>query len=167
MSSSVREMHPIRESFKSYWTDIELSLRMNATTGPSSQPSISIHTIHLMPSYRQRKTIPWFIWVRPGGILGNFWKRKVVQRSLNVSIGCRSTMSTSKPPISMPDTIWWRSWDAFRRVKKQSCSWSLAMIWPKWKKYLATQPHIIAHLSTKDIGKSTAIFRSAWRMASS
>ena len=44
--------------------------------------------------------------VRPGGILGNFWKRKVGQRSLNVSIGCRSTMSTSKPPISMPDTIW-------------------------------------------------------------
>ena len=45
-------------AFRSYWTDIELSLRMNATTGPSSQPSTSIHTIHLIPSYRQRKIIP-------------------------------------------------------------------------------------------------------------
>lgn len=56
--SSVKETHPIIEAFRSYWTDIELSLRMNATTGPSSQPSTSIHTIHLMPSYRQRKIIP-------------------------------------------------------------------------------------------------------------
>ena len=161
MSSSVKETHPIIEAFRSYWTDIELSLRMNATTGPSSQPSTSIHTIHLIPSYRQRKIIPWFIWVRPGGILGNFWKKKAVQRSLNGSIGCHNTMSTSKPPISMPDTIWWQFWNAFQWVKKRSCSWSLVMIWLKWKQYLATQPPIIVHLSTKDIGKSTAICRSA------
>lgn len=54
----VQNIAPVAEPTAPAMRDIELSLRMNATTGPSSQPSTSIHTIHLMPSYRRRKTIP-------------------------------------------------------------------------------------------------------------